>query len=41
MVIVVINVVEIFLMILGIWYVVDVGRVKERVYERDVSLSRF
>ena len=41
MVIVATNVAETSLTIPGIRYVVDAGRAKERVYERDASLSRF
>ena len=41
MVIIATNVVETSLTIPGIRYVVDAGRAKERVYERDASLSRF
>lgn len=41
MVIVATNVAETSLTIPGIRYVVDAGRAKERVYERDNSLSRF
>ena len=41
MVIIATNVAETSLTIPGIRYVVDAGRAKERVYERDASLSRF
>lgn len=41
MVIVATNVAETSLTIPGIRYVVDAGRAKERVFERDASLSRF